>query len=164
MLALALSVDAFVVSFSYGLIIKKGKGKFCSISCATTYKNLTNNPSWREEVRLKISQNHADVSGKNNPMFGRTGAKAPSYIDGRNKYKGGTYHRILKANNVEEKCVYCGCTEKIEVHHVDGNRRNNDISNLVYVCRRCHLTKAHTYKRDDRGMFTGSLLNSLERR
>ena len=27
MLALALSVDAFVVSFSYGLIIKKGKGK-----------------------------------------------------------------------------------------------------------------------------------------
>ncbi|WP_212685857.1 hypothetical protein, partial [Salmonella enterica] len=46
--------------------IKKGGGKFCSNSCSTTYRNKTNNPSWNEEVRDKISKNHADFSGKNN--------------------------------------------------------------------------------------------------
>jgi len=59
---------------------KRGQGKFCSVSCSTKYRNKHNNPAWLPEVREKISKNHADVSGKNNPMYGRKGTLAPSYI------------------------------------------------------------------------------------
>jgi len=35
-------------------------------------------------------------------------------------------------------CEVCGTTEKLEIHHKDGNRRNNKLSNLMVVCRSCH--------------------------
>lgn len=61
--------------------IKRGGGIFCSTSCGTRYRNILNNPAKNEDVRRKISLNHADVSGANNPMYGRRGALSPSYVD-----------------------------------------------------------------------------------
>lgn len=142
--------------------IKKGRGKFCSRSCSTTYRNIHNNPAKNEAVRKKISENHADVSGDKNPMYGRRENNAPSFIDGRNSFAGETYRRMLLASGVEQRCVLCGQTEgNIDVHHLDGNRKNNDIANLIFLCRRCHLTKAHTYDRDNQGKIIGSKLNNL---
>ncbi|HYE12245.1 MAG TPA: HNH endonuclease signature motif containing protein [Patescibacteria group bacterium] len=140
---------------------KRGQGKYCSVSCQRTYINKTNNPAWREEVRKKISKNHADVSGKNNPMYGRIGEEAPTYIDGRSKYKGRTYRKIALANNKERKCKCCGETnlKKLHVHHKDGNRSNNELDNLLFLCSKCHQTKAHIYMRDLKGRFVTSVLN-----
>lgn len=42
-----------------------------------------------------------------------------------------------------EKCVECGTTEDVEVHHVDGDRLNNTLENLIPVCRSCHA-KIHS--------------------
>ena len=42
------------------------------------------------------------------------------------------------------RCEKCGLTEwqgekiPLEVHHIDGNRRNNDLSNLQLLCPNCH--------------------------
>jgi len=36
------------------------------------------------------------------------------------------------------ECAECGGTENIEVHHIDGNRRNNDPQNLLPLCQPCH--------------------------
>ena len=47
---------------TYPCEIRKGGGKFCSRRCATTFRNIHNNPTKSAEVRNKISQNHADVS------------------------------------------------------------------------------------------------------
>lgn len=138
---------------TYPSEIKKGRGKFCSRSCATIYRNTHDNPAWSEEVRRKISENHADVSGENNPMYGRRGKDAPSYIDGRNSFAGETYRRMLLASGAEQKCKICGQTENLHVHHLDGNRKNNKIDNLVWLCSSCHLNKAHNYIRDDQGRF-----------
>lgn len=38
-----------------------------------------------------------------------------------------------------EKCRICGEKEDVDVHHVDGNRRNNSLTNLVPICRYCHV-------------------------
>lgn len=140
--------------------IEKGKGKFCSISCGTTFRNLTNNPAKCPKVRKKISENHANVSGKNNPMYGRRGKSAPGYIDGRNSFKGESYRKKALAN-FEHECVLCGedNLEELHVHHKDGNRNNNKLKNLAILCVKCHLTKVHNYERDERGFFIGASLN-----
>lgn len=37
-----------------------------------------------------------------------------------------------------EQCIACGVEEEIVVHHVDGDRNNNDMDNLIPVCGDCH--------------------------
>lgn len=143
---------------TYPSYLRKGRGKFCSISCGTTYKNIHDNPTRDPKVREKISKNHADVSGENNSMFGRRGPLAPSYIDGRSNFPGEIYTKLMKVNGIEERCVICGETQRLHVHHKDGNHENNSIENLEYLCVKCHNTKAHEYIRDENGRFIGSRL------
>lgn len=147
--------------YRYKSAIKQGGGKFCSISCATKYRNINNNPTKDEAVRRKISQNHADVSGEKNPMFGKSGALSPNYIDGRTLYKGERYRRKLLANTPPEhlKCALCGNTENLEVHHKDGNHKNNEMKNLAWLCKKCHRYIVHEYIRDERGRYIGVKTN-----
>lgn len=71
--------------------------------------------------------------------------------------KGGIKSNILKYKLIQEgikeyKCEYCGKTEwnglpiPLELHHIDGNHYNNDLSNLMIVCPNCHtqLTSAQS--------------------
>ena len=39
----------------------------------------------------------------------------------------------------EPFCMMCG-NPKADVHHRDGDRRNNDPSNMQPLCRSCHVT------------------------
>lgn len=135
--------------------IRKGGGKFCSRSCATTYRNTNNNPAKKDEVRAKISENHADVSGENNPMFMRRGELAPAYKDGRNSFKGEIYRKILLASGRKQECEVCKTESDLCVHHIDGNHNNNVLDNLMWVCYRCHNIIKHKHPRDERGRFCG---------
>lgn len=49
----------------------------------------------------------------------------------------------LSKLNVVPKVCSCGCTEGLQVHHLDLNWLNNTPSNLVWVCPKCHA-KAHS--------------------
>lgn len=55
-----------------------------------------------------------------------------------NNYKNGisTY-----AQGKAKKCSQCGGTKNLMVHHKDGNRKNNDKSNLQTLCWSCHEKK-----------------------
>jgi len=136
--------------------VRRGQGKFCSTSCVTTYRNLRSNPSKKPEVRRKISKNHADVSGKNNPMHGMRGSLAPGYIDGRNKIRGDPWRKIALTHK-ERVCELCGGVPRnkrnLHVHHKDGNRKNNDLENLQVVCVWCHNNILHKRQRDEFGRF-----------
>jgi len=35
-------------------------------------------------------------------------------------------------------CVLCESEERVEAHHIDGDRRNNQVDNLISVCKECH--------------------------
>ena len=54
--------------------------------------------------------------------------------------------RIYRLRAFKYRPNYCAlCAAKntlqlkdLEVHHKDGNRKNNQIQNLLIVCRKCH--------------------------
>jgi hypothetical protein len=68
-------------------------------------------------------------------------------------WKGGiqTYRKFKKSN-----CETCNSINHLDVHHIDENRYNNNLSNLITLCRSCHK-KTHGQKRDINGKFIYSL-------
>jgi 5-methylcytosine-specific restriction endonuclease McrA len=44
-----------------------------------------------------------------------------------------------------ESCRMCGNKIDLQVHHIDENRQNNQMSNLIILCRSCH-SKQHRGK------------------
>ena len=40
------------------------------------------------------------------------------------------------------KCFVCGLKENLNIHHIDTNKKNNYLTNLLLVCKLCHL-KVH---------------------
>jgi hypothetical protein len=57
-------------------------------------------------------------------------------------WKGGinVYRDILKKNGRPQLCCKCKIKDQrvLVVHHKDYNRKNNNIENLVWLCRNCH--------------------------
>lgn len=42
------------------------------------------------------------------------------------------------------KCKICGCSQlengkQLDVHHIDYNKKNNNINNLIALCKSCHM-------------------------
>lgn len=71
------------------------------------------------------------------------GKEFPELREENSKFwKGGKtkYREILERNNID--MIHCRmCKEKIDklnIHHVDGNRRNNKLTNLNVLCIQCH--------------------------
>lgn len=64
--------------------------------------------------------------------------KHPEY----NTYK--LKNRLIKEAIKENKCECCGITEwngkpiSLELHHIDGNRFNHRLENLILLCPNCH--------------------------
>ena len=65
-------------------------------------------------------------------------------------WNGGTsfafYDRIAKENLIQ-KCCLCGSIKFLLVHHKDGNRKNNNLDNLMVVCKSCHA-KIHDIQKN----------------
>lgn len=52
---------------------------------------------------------------------------------------------VKRHNLIPYKCQNCGCDGHwqngiiaLEIHHIDGDNTNNEISNLRYLCPNCH--------------------------
>lgn len=84
---------------------------FCNKKCACSY----NNSHFR--------------SGENNPNWQGGNGTGKSSIYGKLAFK-----------NYEHKCVLCGfnISQALQVHHIDCNRKNNVLDNLIILCANCH--------------------------
>lgn len=87
----------------------KSGNVFCSRSCAAKYNN----------------------------SHYRTGENNPNWIDGSHK---GLSYITIAFRNYRHKCAMCGLEEEccLQVHHIDGDRHNSSIGNLIILCANCH--------------------------
>ena len=108
---------------------KKGEGKrdwnkrqFCCKTCR--------NQGWRHTKKAKEKISKA-LSLEKHPFWKEGGF-----------HKGKTLLKILERNGVDTtKCQECGKIfgkERKDVHHIDKNPLNNNLKNLMVVCRKCH--------------------------
>lgn len=97
-----------------------------------------------EEYKINISHFHHQAWNKGKKNESR---KRPiqDYLSNKNiiqSYK--LKHRLISEGFFEHKCYECDNTTwmnnkiPIELHHIDGNHFNNDISNLTILCPNCH--------------------------
>lgn len=64
-------------------------------------------------------------------------------------------YRNLAFRNYENKCAICNWQEDkdiLQVHHIDENRENNNLENLIILCPNCHAKlTSHKYELINRG-------------
>ncbi|MAG91236.1 hypothetical protein CMO83_01005 [Candidatus Woesearchaeota archaeon] len=70
------------------------------------------------------------------------------------RYHGIDYQLYKKTT---EKCNSCGFSKIVQIHHLDGNTRNNDLKNIVGLCPNCHKL-IHMYE------YYEEIKNNLEKK
>lgn len=69
--------------------------------------------------------------------------------ESNNNWKGyGTnpYYQRIAHETYGIVCNRCGSKENILVHHKDRNRKNNNITNLEVLCKKCHQIEHEAWK------------------
>lgn len=101
---------------------RKGRGRFCSVPCRRT--------GLRQQML-----------GENNPSWHGGTSRIPY---------GREFTEALKAQVRERDgylCQHCGAEDLLRnfsVHHIDYDKKNNDLKNLLSLCRPCHAkTNGH---------------------
>ena len=85
-----------------------------------------------EYMRLKMS---AARKGK------FQGEEHPQWKGGSRTYYKNIARKLMR--NKDRVCYVCGVIGNVEVHHCDGNFKNNVITNLTLMCHSCHLKLHH---------------------
>lgn len=137
----------------YNENIKEHSSFYCSKECRSHKGSVLctcancGQQIWRTKSQLAKSKtgnvycSRSCATSKNNSLF-KTGKNHPNYT--------GTNYRQKAFQAYEHKCAVCNWNEDedvLEVHHIDENRNNNDLSNLIILCPICHKKiTTHKYK------------------
>lgn len=130
----------------YNYKLKINENFFCSVecsrkrkcveaSCATCGKKILTTEkiiSKSKSGRVYCSKHCATIMNNHD----KVGIKHPNFRTGMSTY------RKLAFSNYTHECAVCKWHEDedvLQVHHIDNNRNNNDISNLIILCPTCHF-------------------------
>lgn len=134
--------------------IKRGHAKYCSQKCmhlgSRTGKFVKCHSCGKEvyktkkALRLSKSKNYfctksCQTKWRNSVFIG------PLHANWRNGKH--SYRSVMLRYKVPKVCKLCK-TEDVRVlavHHIDRNRKNSSISNLMWLCHNCHFL-IHHYK------------------
>jgi len=122
---------------------------FCSHSCSASYNN-----TGKIKRKQKFCISCGRLIDRHNQLYcspqcqGETIKKnvINDFINEKNReFLNPTIRKyILESNNYS--CEICGWSRKnpyngviyLDIHHIDGNRKNNRINNLQVLCQNCH--------------------------
>lgn len=141
--------------------IEYKKRKFCNNSCAAAYNNQLNDKKYKE---IKYCKNCGSEIKKSNKYCSQKCQYEFEYKENIKKWKNGEIDGTSKTGAVEfvkryirekynNQCCKCGWHEinpvtgkvPVELHHIDGNYKNNKEENLELLCPNCHSLTA-TYR------------------
>ena len=109
---------------------KKGNIVQCSTCGTDVYKTIG------EIKRSKSKKYFCDKSCQTkwrNVFFSKE--KHANWKDGSNSYRS-----VMRRSGTPQICKLCGLDDSrvLAVHHIDKNRKNNKLDNLVWLCHNCH--------------------------
>lgn len=137
----------------------KSKNIFCNHSCSASFNNILRSQRFCLYCgqKLKATQKKYCCSEHQSQHVYDQKIKNWLYDDGslikNNSKISPTIKRYLFETN-NSKCQLCGWSEvnpktgliPLQVHHLDGNCKNNNINNLQLLCPNCHsLTPTYGY-------------------
>jgi phage terminase large subunit GpA-like protein len=123
---------------------------FCSVQCNKTYKSIQRIQYDCAKCGEKFHSDKSRINGsKSGKLFcSRSCKDSAQRIDGcvpeilpAHYGKGESRYRMRAFMQYDAKCDYCGydnLPDILEVHHIDGNRRNGKITNLIILCPNHH--------------------------
>jgi hypothetical protein len=125
----------------------RGWGKYCSRKCFAKGQlkgkfilcDICSKRAWKTPKDLRISKSGKFFCSKSCQTLWRN----KIYVGPKHaNWRGGeyTYPRIMAEHKISPICQKCGIKDKrvLVIHHKDQNRKNNVITNLVWLCRNCH--------------------------
>ncbi len=125
-------------------IAKKSSRHFCSKVCNETYGRVEvicykcNTQVWKPVSKLKNSKSGLYFCSRVcKDSCQRIGGVLE--LDHYGKVEKG--YRTLAFRHYDKECIECGYKEfeeGLEVHHIDENRDNNELSNLIILCATHH--------------------------
>ena len=140
--------------------IRKGWGKYCSKQCQYLSQKtgrfyacaICGQQIYRTLRGQARSNSGKFFCGKSCQTVWRNstlyvGKNHANWTDGM-----ASYRSILTKAKVPKACAKCHCVDKrvLAVHHKDRNRRNNTVSNLIWLCHNCHFL-VHHFKAEANG-------------
>lgn len=138
----------------------RGWGKYCSKACQSQSQKrgkfvscaMCGEKVWRIPKELRHSKSGKSFCGKKCQTLWRNSVLyvGPNHIN----WKGGefAYRRIMQASDAPLFCKRCKIKDKrlLAVHHLDMNRKNNGLKNLVWLCHNCHFLIHHSAKEKEK--------------
>lgn len=126
----------------------RGWGLYCSVSCrskgqllgSTRTCHICGSSIYRSKAQHKHSKSGKFFCSKSCQTLWRNSEfiaeKHPNWNGGINAYR-----NILLRSESEKACVACGIQDLrvLAAHHLDHNRNNNNLKNLVWLCLNCHF-------------------------
>lgn len=112
------------------------RSEIITIECPVCGKTFTRK-SWQIKTKSGFSFCSKSCAATYNNSHCRCGENNPNWIDGR--YTKSSYAKKAFRTYLS-KCAVCGLDEEccLQVHHVDKDRNNDDINNLIILCANCH--------------------------
>ena len=127
--------------------LKNGNGIYCSVSCRNIGRKkgeiiscfLCGKKVYKQRKALKRSKSQNYFCSR---ICSITWHNGEFKEEKHGNWKQGTfaYKRILERSDRPIKCALCSISNKdlLLAHHIDKNRKNNQLKNLTWLCQNCH--------------------------
>ncbi len=132
--------------------VKNGGGKYCSVVCHHIgLRNgvlkkcfVCSRETYKKAVQIKRSKSGKFFCSKSCQTKWRNqefvGEKHANWKNGLSAYRS-----VLARNKIIPVCVLCDGKDRrvLAVHHIDKDRKNNNVANLAWLCHNCHFLVHH---------------------
>lgn len=125
----------------------RGRGRFCSKICYDNWQRRQQTLGvclvcQKQFIKKTWKRNPEKFCSKQCYSLYRNRDKTGKFLAG--EINGSKFYRQIAFENYKHECSVCGYKqfiEILEVHHIDGNRKNNKVENLQILCPNCHKIK-----------------------